>query len=76
MLRPRSETALAILSGALAVITTIWPRWIEALFGVDPDGGDGSVEWWLVALLALVAVGSALLARRDYRRVRAAAEPT
>ena len=38
---------------------------IERLFGVAPDGGDGSVELLWVAALLLVA--SALVARRLWR---------
>jgi hypothetical protein len=70
MLKARIETALAVVAAALAVVTFIWPMWIEAVFSVDPDGGDGTTEWWVVGLFALVAVTTAMLARRDYRRAR------
>jgi len=70
MLKARIETALAVVAAALAVVTFIWPMWIETVFSVDPDGGDGTAEWWVVGLFALVAVTAAILARRDYRRSR------
>ena len=31
--------------------------WIERWFNVSPDGGDGSLELLIVAVLALVIVG-------------------
>lgn len=70
MLKARIETVLAVVATALAVVTFIWPAWIETVFSVDPDGGNGTAEWLVVGLLALVAVTAAMLARRDYRRAR------
>jgi hypothetical protein len=70
MLKARIEAILAVVAGILAVVTLVWPTWIETLFGVDPDAGSGAAEWWIVAVLAGVAVASGLLARRDYRAVR------
>jgi len=67
------EACLASAAGLLAVITAAWPDWIEAAFGVDPDGGDGTVEWLVVAVLAAVAVALGYGARREWRRGRAAA---
>jgi hypothetical protein len=67
MLIPRLEAALASMCAVLAVLTTIWPRWIESLTGLDPDGGDGLVEWSVVALLAVVALTMGLLARKGFR---------
>jgi H+/Cl- antiporter ClcA len=70
MLKARIESALAVVAGALAVITLFWPTWIETLFGVEPDGGSGEAEWWIVVVLALVAAASGLLARRDFAAAR------
>ena len=73
MLKARIETGLAVLAGVLALVTFIWPTWIESLFGVEPDGGSGAAEWWIVVVLALAAVILGLFARRDYvvaRRLR------
>jgi hypothetical protein len=70
MLKARIETGLAVVAGVLAVATIIWPTWIETLFGVEPDGGSGEAEWWIVAVFALVGVMSGLLARRDYMAAR------
>src|SRR3954470_5610264 len=70
MLKARIETVLAVVAGTLAVVTLIWPTWIETLFGVEPDAGSGEAEWWIVVVLALVAVAPGLLARRDYTAAR------
>lgn len=57
------ETTLAIAAGFFAVLAAIWPDWIEA-FGVDPDGGNGSVEWAIPIVLATVALVLGFVARR------------
>jgi hypothetical protein len=64
--RFRLETALALLAVVLAALTAAWPEWIEAIFGVDPDGGNGTLEWAVVAALGLAAVTFALLARAEW----------
>jgi hypothetical protein len=71
MLRARLEVVLAVLFALGAGATMIWPTWIESLTGLEPDRGTGEAEWWLVALLGLAAVATALLARRDLRALRA-----
>jgi hypothetical protein len=70
MLKARIETVLAVVAGVLAVVTLLWPTWIESLFGVAPDAGSGEAEWWIVVVFAVVAIASALLARRDLRTAR------
>ena len=52
------------------VVTVIDPEWIEGVFGVDPDHGDGSLEWLLSAALLLVSVVLAGFARRTWRRMK------
>jgi hypothetical protein len=56
---------LSVLVGMATIATAVWPTWIEGLFGFDPDGGSGKAEWWLVAVLAVITVSAAALARRD-----------
>ena len=65
------ETALGVTTGFLAVLTVFWHEWIEAL-GFDPDHGDGSAEWIVVVVLAVVCVVSSVLARTEWRRPRLA----
>jgi hypothetical protein len=54
----------------LTILTAVWPSWIEGLFGVDPDGGNGRVEWWIVAVLAVITIAAAMRTRRDLRVAR------
>lgn len=69
-----AEWAAAALGFAGFVGTLIEPQWIERLFDESPDGGDGSLERWIVGGGFLVAaVIAALLARRERRRIVAAA---
>lgn len=49
--RIRLESALAIASGTLCVLTLVWRDWIEAVFRVDPDRHSGALEWAIVAVL-------------------------
>ena len=70
VLRARIEIALAVVLGAATILTAVWPDWIEGLFGVDPDGGNGTVEWLIVAVLAVATFAVAALARRDLRVLR------
>ncbi len=74
MLKPRVETALSALFGVMAVVTAFWPDWIETVFRVDPDGGNGSAEWLAVAVLGVAAIVAFIAARRDYRIARAAGQ--
>ena len=62
------EAGLAVLATALLVLTVRSREWIEVVFGVDVDHGDGSLEWLLVGGLALAAVASAVTARLEWRR--------
>lgn len=71
-MRARIETGVAVLAGALAVLTLISREWIEFLTGWDPDGGSGALEIGIVVVLAVIAVGLGLRARSDWQRVAAA----
>ena len=66
------ETGLAALSAVLFFATLLWRDWIEIVFRVDPDHGNGSVEWLIVAVTLVAAVTCSLLASREYRRIQEA----
>lgn len=70
MTRVRVEVVLAVVFAILAVVTAIWPTWIEAIFEESPDAGSGALEWAIVGVFGLLAVVAAVLARRDYRGLR------
>jgi hypothetical protein len=62
------EAGTASLCGALAALTLLWRAWLEAMTGFDPDGGNGSFEWALVAGLFLVCAAAAASTGREWRR--------
>lgn len=61
------EIALTAVTLPLVAFTLLVPDWIEAVFGVDPDGGDGMLEI-AIAISAVVGLGCAWLARLEWRR--------
>jgi hypothetical protein len=61
------EIGLGIGSGALLLLTLVTREWIELLFGVDPDGGNGTLEWLIVACLVLLTLIFSVLALREHR---------
>lgn len=61
------ETACGTATGVLAVVTLFWSDWIEAVFGVDPDHGNGSFEWLVVGVLAIITVSLMVAARIEWR---------
>jgi hypothetical protein len=44
------------------------PDWIEGAFGVRPDAGGGELEWLVVGVLAVVAIGLGVAAGRELGR--------
>jgi hypothetical protein len=65
------EVALAAFTGLLALITPIFPDWIELVSGWDPDQHDGSVEWMIVVGLFVVTIVMVALATIEWRRAPA-----
>jgi hypothetical protein len=64
-----AESGLSAASLILLILTLVNHEWIEAVFGVDPDQGNGSLEWLVVAVLTVVTVVGAVSARVEWRRV-------
>jgi hypothetical protein len=65
------EAGMATITGFLLVLTLLWEDWIEEVFGIAPDAGSGSLEWWIVGTLIVVTVTLFAMARYEWRRVRA-----
>jgi hypothetical protein len=60
---------LACVSAGLFAATLVYPEWIEALTGFDPDAGSGALEVLVSAALLVMTGGLALLARRGRRKL-------
>ena len=79
-LRSWVEMLMGGLSALVFAATLVWPDWIERLFGIEPDGGDGSAEWGLGdrvcggCIAALCRCGSDLVARRARSPRRSSAD--
>lgn len=66
------EATLAALSGIFFLLTVLWEDWIEIVFGIDPDNGDGSAEWKIAIGAAVLTVVFVVLARIEWRHLKAA----
>jgi hypothetical protein len=62
------ESVLACIAGVAAVLTAVWPDWIEGATGLQPDAHSGSLEWILAMGCGLAALLLGALARREWRR--------
>lgn len=70
----RSQFWAALVGGSasavLAVVTLISRKWIEFVFGVDPDGGNGGLEWAIVLVTTMTTAVCFWWARIEWRRAR------
>ena len=62
------EAGLAAITGILAIVTLISREWVEIVFRIDPDHGNGSFEWAMVGCLFVLTVLFGLTARTEWRR--------
>jgi hypothetical protein len=69
------EVGLAGLTGLLALITPVFPDWIEFVSGWDPDQHDGSVERMIVIGLCVVTIALIAGAAVEWRRTVARTSP-
>jgi hypothetical protein len=66
--RSRIEGWIGGAAAVFAVVTVLWRDWMEVVFRVDPDHGNGSFEWLVVGVLFGLALVLAASARYDWRR--------
>jgi hypothetical protein len=64
------EAALAATGAVLLLVTLATREWIELVFRVDPDHGNGSLEWLIVAATVLATVTFSVRARAEWLRIR------
>ena len=69
----RIETGLVAVPAAVAVMTELWPDWIERVLRVDADRHSGSLEWNIAVACVISAALFAALVRRKWRKSLAAA---
>ena len=65
------ECGLGGLSCLLAIGTIVWPEWIEILFGVDPDHGNGSVEVLVTVVTVALSLAFVVASRLEWKRAAA-----
>jgi hypothetical protein len=63
-----AEVCAGVVTAFATVLTLLVPEWIEVVFGVDPDHGDGSLEWLIAGAFALATVGLGTLSYLDRPR--------
>jgi hypothetical protein len=68
-----AESVSAASAAVLALVTVVWPDWIEIVTGSAPDGGSGALERAVVGGLAATAILLAAVARAEWRRAAVAA---
>ena len=71
-IRYRIECLLTAVSAAAFVLNLVVPDWLEAAFGIAPDGGDGTTEWGVALVLLVTTVLLFVRARLDRRALLAA----
>jgi hypothetical protein len=68
--RLRVAASCAAVCWLLFAVTLAIPDWIEVIFQADPDHGNGSLEWLIVAVLFVAAVALSGVTRREWRRTQ------
>ena len=62
---------MGTITAVLFVVTLVWRDWIEILFDVDPDEGNGLLEWSIVGALLVATIILFVLARYEWRKAQA-----
>ena len=62
------ELVSGLTTGILFAASAFNRAWIEVVFRVDPDNGQGWVEWLIVGALLALTVVLGTLAQREWRR--------
>ncbi|MFL5937812.1 MAG: ABC transporter permease [Gaiellaceae bacterium] len=71
----RVEQALGFGSGALFALTLLWTDWVELVFRVDPDRGNGALEWTISLAFLALTIAFGMLARRERARLQQRISP-
>ncbi|RZT19231.1 hypothetical protein EV589_3495 [Mycobacterium sp. BK558] len=68
--RAKIEAALLSLFAITMLVAAACPYWIELVFGVDPDGGSGALEWTIAAGCGILAILAVMTARLRWVKFR------
>jgi hypothetical protein len=68
----RLQLVFALVSAGLAVLAALVPRWIEEVTGLEPDGGNGELEWLLPVVFGVVSIVFGVLTYRSRQQLKAA----
>ena len=64
------EVVLGSVGVLLFVLTLVWKDWIELVFRIDPDEGNGAAEYFVAFVLLAIVATSCWLARTEWRAAR------
>lgn len=64
------QTAAGAAAAFLTLLTLVVKDWVEVVFGIDPDLGSGSLEWFLALTFAVITLACAVVARAEWARRR------
>jgi hypothetical protein len=67
------EAGAGVITTVLFLATLLYPRWIEALFRIDPDNASGWLERLVVGGLLVVTITILSMAQREWRKTMATA---
>lgn len=59
---------IGVVFAMVAALTAVRGDWLEAAIHHSPDRGSGATEWWLVALVGLIAIAFWVVAAVEWRR--------
>lgn len=70
--RARLQLVFAVISAGLTLLAAIVPVWIEEVTGLEPDGGNGELEWLLAVAFGLVSIVFGVLCYRTRQQLKLA----
>ena len=69
--RARLQLSFMIISLGLTVLAAVVPAWIEEFTSLEPDGGNGALEWLLAVIFGTVSIVFGVLTYRTRRQLAA-----
>ena len=69
--RSRLQLMFMIISVGLTVLAAVAPVWIEEFTSLEPDGGNGALEWLLAVVFGATSIVFGVLTYRTRRQLAA-----